>query len=132
MFRQHAGEDLVAQLEFMAAGIHGARGQRHARPHRADEQEQIGKALARLNMRMGVFVAHTDRLGRADPDDRPTRPSATLLKEVRESVEVAKRVNAKWMTVVPGSRGRRPTSTTRPPRRRDAQRACAISSRTGW
>jgi hydroxypyruvate isomerase len=51
---------------------------------------------------MGVFVAHSifwnePNLASGDPARREQ-----FLQEVRESVDVAKRVNAKWMTVVPG------------------------------
>jgi len=51
---------------------------------------------------MGVFVAHSiywkePNLASGTQDKRDE-----FLKEIKESVEVAKRVNAKWMTVVPG------------------------------
>jgi hydroxypyruvate isomerase len=63
--------------------------------------------MQRLNMRMGVFVAHT--IGWADANltsgDQAKREG--FLAEIRESVEVAKRVNATWMTVVPGMTDRR-------------------------
>ena len=108
MFAAHAGEDLVAQLEFMAAegftGLedNGMRGRPLA------EQERIGRTLERLKMRMGVFVAHTidwrePTLTSPDPAHRDV-----FLKEIRESVDIAKRVGAKWMTVVPGHVDRRP------------------------
>lgn len=51
---------------------------------------------------MGVFVAHKiywkePNLASGDLDFREE-----FLSQIKESVEVAKRVNAKWMTVVPG------------------------------
>jgi hydroxypyruvate isomerase len=57
---------------------------------------------------MGVFVAHTinwtePTLTAADPAKREA-----FLKEIRESVDIARRVGAKWMTVVPGHVDRRP------------------------
>jgi hydroxypyruvate isomerase len=66
------------------------------------EQERIGSEMARLGMRMGVFVAHTiywrePNLAGGDADRREE-----FLAEIRESVEVARRVGATWMTVVPG------------------------------
>jgi hydroxypyruvate isomerase len=72
------------------------------------EQELIGRTLARLNMRMGVFVAHTinwtaPTLTSSDPAHRDA-----FLKEIQESVDVARRVGATWMTVVPGHVDRRP------------------------
>jgi hydroxypyruvate isomerase len=108
MFRQHAGEDLVAQLEFMAAEGFTALEDNGMRGRPVAEQELIGKTLARLNMKMGVFVAHTidwnaSSLTSSDPAKRDA-----FLKEIAESVEIAKRVNATWMTVVPGHIDRRP------------------------
>ena len=108
MFRQHAGEDLVAQLEFMAAEGFTGLEDNGMRGRTVDVQERIGSTLARLNMRMGVFVAHNinweqPTLTSSDPAKRDT-----FLKEVRESVDIAKRVNARWMTVVPGHVDRRP------------------------
>jgi hydroxypyruvate isomerase len=108
MFTQHAGEDLVAQLEFMAAEGFTALEDNGMRERTPAVQEKIGSTLARLNMRMGVFVAHNinwEQPTLTSPD--PAKREA-FLKEIRESVEVAKRVNAKWMTVVPGHVDRRP------------------------
>ena len=80
MFRQHAGEDLVAQLEFMARrGLHRARGQRHAGPPgRRPGADRQARSRA-SSMRMGVFVAHTidwneptlTTAGRGDARDVP-------------------------------------------------------------
>jgi hydroxypyruvate isomerase len=65
-------------------------------------QQAIADALAERDMRMGVFVA-------AWPDwNAPTLTSGDagkreeFLAQLRESVEVAKRLNATWMTVVAG------------------------------
>jgi hydroxypyruvate isomerase len=102
MFGEHAGKDVVAQLEFMAAEGFTALEDNGMRGRPVEEQERIGRTLDRLGMRMGVFVAHTINW---------TEPTLTLgdaakrdafLREIRESVEIAKRVHAKWMTVVPG------------------------------
>jgi hydroxypyruvate isomerase len=103
MFRQHTGDDLVAQLKFFheqgftALEDNGLPGRSIA------DQEKIGKTLADLRMTMGVFVATKDF-------DKPTFAVATwkpevrepILKDMRNAVEIAKRVNAKWCTVVPG------------------------------
>ena len=58
--------------------------------------------MSKLDMMMGVFVAHNihwkePNLAGGNADKR-----AEFLKDIEGSVEVAKRVNAKWMTVVPG------------------------------
>ena len=67
-----------------------------------ETQKRIASFMINNNMQMGVFVAHTiywkePNLASGKKDKR-----AEFLKEIKESVEVAKRVNAKWMTVVPG------------------------------
>lgn len=108
MFREHSGADLVAQLEFMAAEGFTALEDNGMRGRTVADQELIGKTLARLGMRMGVFVAHT--INWTEPTltlgSGPHRD--TFLKELRESIDIAKRVGAKWMTVVPGHVDKRP------------------------
>ena len=59
MFTAHAGTDLVAQLEFMAAEGFTALEDNSMKSRSVADQERIANAMARLNMRMGVFVAHT-------------------------------------------------------------------------
>ena len=53
-------------------------------------------------MQMGVFVAHTIFWTEPNLAGGKAEGRELFLKEIQESVEVAKRVNAKWMTVVPG------------------------------
>ena len=102
MFTQHSGPDLAAQLEFMASEGFTALEDNSLKSRSVADQEKIGNTLAKLNMRMGVFVAHTiDWNEPGLPSARPEKIEK-FLTEVRESVDVAKRVNAKWMTVVPG------------------------------
>jgi len=68
----------------------------------AAEQAKIGDLLAKLDMRMGVFVmpkggnsANTLAAGKKEYLD-------VFLKGCRQSVEICKRTGAKWTTVVPG------------------------------
>jgi hydroxypyruvate isomerase len=107
MFRHHAGDDLVDQLRFMhevgfrALEDNGMKGRSVA------DQERVAREMERLGMEMGVFVAHTipwsdSSLAIAEQDAWDA-----FLRELNESVEVAKRVNATWMTVVPGQYDRR-------------------------
>lgn len=51
---------------------------------------------------MGVFVAHEISWKEPNLANGDEALREKFLKEITESVEVAKRVNAKWMTVVPG------------------------------
>ena len=102
MFTEHAGRDLVAQLEFMAAEGFTALEDNNMRTRPVADQERIAAAMTRLNMGMGVFVAHTIQWREADLVSGDAAKRTRFLDEVRASVDVAKRVNAKWMTVVPG------------------------------
>jgi len=101
-FEAHAGPDPIDQIEFMAAQGFTAFEDNGMRERSVAEQQRIADALQANEMRTGVFVAHTipwsePRLTGGDPDHR-----AAFLDEIRGSVDVAQRVNATWMTVVPG------------------------------
>ena len=65
-------------------------------------QQKIGDLLSSLEMQMGVFVAYGsfDRPTFARPDEDST---AEILQKMKDAVEIAQRVGAKWCTVVPGS-----------------------------
>jgi hydroxypyruvate isomerase len=103
MFREHAGgNDLVAQLQFMASEGFTALEDNNMRTRPVADQERVAAEMAKLNMRMGVFVAHTISWNAADLVLADAAKRDKFLGEIRESVDVAKRVNAKWMTVVPG------------------------------
>ena len=108
MFRAHAGPDLVAELEFMAAEGFTALEDNGMRGRPVAEQERIGEALIRLRMRMGVFVAHTINWTAPTLTSPAGEHHDTFLREVRESIDIAKRVGATWMTVVPGHVDSRP------------------------
>lgn len=107
MFRAHAGDDLVAQLEFMREEGFTALEDNGMKQRSVTDQERVAKAMDRLGMRMGVFVAHEIAWNEANlaSGDAPKRDA--FVQQVRESVEVAKRVRATWMTVVPGHVDRR-------------------------
>lgn len=98
-FDKNAGSDLIDQLKFMAD--HGFRAlEDNGLPKRSvEEQERIGKELERLNFTMGVFVAHGD-FGAVSFVKRDPEVRAMLVKEMHAAVDIAKRVNAKWATVV--------------------------------
>ena len=102
MFKHSAGEDLIDQLNFMADEGFTAFEDNNLKKRSISDQNKISSTLTKRNLRMGVFVAHSiywkePNLASGNIDKREE-----FLKEIRESVEVAKRVNAKWMTVVPG------------------------------
>lgn len=107
MFQNHAGPDLVDQLKFAADEGFTAWEDNGMRGRSPADQEKLGKAMADLGIRMGVFVVNdidwtnpTLATGRKDHLDR-------FLSNCQDSVVLAKRINAKWMTVVPGTINRR-------------------------
>jgi hydroxypyruvate isomerase len=102
MFKDHAGNDPVDQLTFMADQGFTALEDNGMKGRPVADQKKIAAALERLGMRMGVFVA-TGSYADATFTSGRSDVAETVLKDVRESVEVAKRVGAQWMTVVPGT-----------------------------
>ena len=102
MFENHAGKDLIDQIKFMYDQGFRSLEDNNLMKRTVEQQEKIGNILAKLGMTMGVFVvdkggnsANTLAAGNPDYID-------IFLKGCRGAIEVAKRVNAKWVTVVPG------------------------------
>ncbi|WP_339646712.1 TIM barrel protein [uncultured Salegentibacter sp.] len=102
MFSSHAGEDPIDQLNFMADQGFKAFEDNGMKGRTVALQEEMAATMAKRNIRMGVFVAHTIYWTKPNLASGDKDLQNEFLKEIRESVEVAKRVNAKWMTVVPG------------------------------
>ena len=104
MFAAHAGKDFIEQIKF--AHEHGFRSiEDNGMMDRTPEmQDKIGDTLAKLGMQMGVFVITTNgwhwkmslATGKQEFKD-------LIVRDCKTAVEVAKRCNAKWMTVVPGN-----------------------------
>ena len=101
-FRNHAGTDPIDNIKFMAdLGFRGLE-DNGMKGRDIATQEAIGRQLEESGMEMGVFVANSinwsePTLVLANEDIRNR-----FLDEIRSSVDVARRVNATWMTVVPG------------------------------
>ncbi len=102
MFKHSAGEDLLDQLQFMADAGFTAMEDNGMKGREISMQEKIASKMANLGMEMGVFVAHTIYWSEPSLTSGKQDKLDQFLKEVEESVDVAKRVNARWMTVVPG------------------------------
>ena len=102
MFKNSAGPDFIDQIKyaydlgFRAIEDNGMMGRT------PDMQSKIGDTLAKLGMKMGVFVV--DKGGNGANSLATGKPEYTdiFLKGCRQALEVAKRVNATWVTVVPG------------------------------
>ncbi len=104
MFAAHAGKDFIDQIKW--AHDQGFRSiEDNGMMNRTPEmQAKIGDTLAKLGMQMGVFVITTDgwhwkmslATGKQEFKD-------LIIRDCKTAVEVAKRCNAKHMTVVPGN-----------------------------
>lgn len=102
MFKHSAGADVIDQIKFMADQGFTAFEDNNLKRREKSLQNKIGETLAKLNMEMGVFVGGRVKgqgptLTSPDPQYREQ-----YLADIRDSVDAAKRVNAKWMTVIPG------------------------------
>ena len=102
MFKNLAGDDPIDQINFMADQGFTAFEDNGMMKRDVALQTKMGETLAKRGMTMGVFVvdkggnmANTLAAGKQEYID-------IFLDGCKRAVEVAKRVNAKWMTVVPG------------------------------
>jgi hydroxypyruvate isomerase len=101
MFADLAGPDPIDQIHFMhEMGFRAIEDNGMAR-RGVDLQKRIGATLEQLDMQMGVFVASAD-FSRVDFADSSKSMREELVAKMRNAVEVSKRVNATWTTVVPG------------------------------
>jgi hydroxypyruvate isomerase len=102
MFKHHAGEDPIDQLHFIADEGFASFEDNGMAGREIGLQELMSKTLKDRGLRMGVFVAHTIHWKEANLASGDKEKRAEFLDEIRNAVAVAKRVDAKWMTVVPG------------------------------
>ena len=104
MFKNHAGDDFIEQIKFAHSMGFRSIEDNGMMGRTAAQQQIIGDTLAKLSMTMGVFVITSQNwhwktsltTGKQEWID-------LMVKDCKEAVEVAKRCNAKWMTVVPGN-----------------------------
>jgi len=102
MFKNHAGSDLIDQLKFMAEMGFTAMEDNQMMERPKEMQEKIASQMSRLGMTMGVFVAYGDFSKKSFVAGSKSIHQM-LVKRMTDAVEVARRVNAKWCTVVPGA-----------------------------
>jgi hydroxypyruvate isomerase len=67
-----------------------------------EEQDKIGALLSKLGMTLGVFVVDGGDNWKVSLTTGKQEFKDVFIKTCKDCVELAKRVNAKWMTVVPG------------------------------
>lgn len=102
MFKHHAGENILDQIRFSIDQGFSAFEDNEMKGRSISEQAAMGKLMAEHNMTMGVFVAHKIYWKEPNLASGKKEYLDEFLNDIKTSVEVAKRVNAKWMTVVPG------------------------------
>lgn len=102
MFKNNGGNDFIDQIKYMYdQGFRGIEDNgMSGRP--VDQQKKIGETLAKLGMTMGVFVVPKGGNSENSLAAGKKEYVDVFLNGCRQSVEIAKRVNAKWCTVVPG------------------------------
>ena len=115
MFHEHAGDSIEDQIAYFAdQGFTGFE-DNGMKGRSVEEQRAIAAVLERRGVMMGIFVA---------TDIDWTNPTLTtgeashrekFVAQMRESVEVAKRMNTKTCTIVPGVEHRNIRSAPRPP-----------------
>jgi hydroxypyruvate isomerase len=105
MFKESAGEDIIDQIKFSADQGFTAWEDNGAMRRPAELQTQMGETLRKLGMTMGVFVSFGSASGKESDfvtqTDKEYREG--LRKAMREAIETAKRLGAKWTTVVPNA-----------------------------
>jgi hydroxypyruvate isomerase len=102
MFRHAAGSDLKDQLKFAADQGFRSWEDNGMKSRPVAEQQRIAQAMQRLDIQMGVISATRGTSDRPTftSDDKDLRQQ--IVEQMRQVVDVAKRVNAKWLTAVLG------------------------------
>lgn len=102
MFKHSAGEDPIDQLNYMADQGFYAFEDNGMKGRTVELQKKMAQTMEKRGIEMGVFVAHKIYWKEPNLASGKQDLREEFLGHIKESVEVAKRVNAKWMTVVPG------------------------------
>jgi len=102
MFKNLAGDNFIDQIKFAYDNGFRAIEDNGMSGRSEEEQKKIGDTLAKLGMAMGVFVqpglgndSNMLASGKADQVEK-------FIVSCKKAVEIAKRLNSKFVTVVPG------------------------------
>ena len=102
MFTNSAGKNFLDQIQFAYDNGFRAIEDNGMTGRPVDEQTKIGDKLGQTGHDHGVFVVDKGGNGANSLAAGKQEYVDIFLKGCRQAVEVAKRVNAKWVTVVPG------------------------------
>ena len=103
MFRNTAGPDFIEQIKYAHSMGFRSIEDNGMMSRTPEMQQKIGDTLASLGMSMGVFVIAFSINDKINLTTGSQEWKDKFVQTCKESVEVAKRCNAKWMTVVPGN-----------------------------
>jgi hydroxypyruvate isomerase len=102
MFENNAGKSFLDQIQYMYdQGFRSIEDNGYL-GRSTEEQTKIGDLLAKLGMRMGVFVVDGGDNWKVSLTTGKKEFKDKFVDTCKRSVEAAKRCNAKWLTVVPG------------------------------
>ena len=101
-FRATVGDDVIDQINYCHEKGFTAIEYNRIERETPEKQTEIGETLAKNDMKMGVFVAYANFNTPTFTDPRK-ESTEEILQKMKDAVEIAKRCNAKYMTVVPGS-----------------------------
>ena len=107
MFRHHAPGGYNDELKFAADQGFVAWEDNGIRGRSAADQVKLGKEMSRLGIEMGIFVANDDGLSKPILTSGDQGMRDKFLANIKETVEVAKRVNTKYVTLVIGTEAHR-------------------------
>jgi hydroxypyruvate isomerase len=100
-FRQHAGEDPIDQIKFMADEGFSAMFDNGLMGKPPELQERIAREMDRLGMTMGPYVMYAE-FGKATFVTQDKEFQDHIVGRTKAAVEVAKRTNSKWTLIAPG------------------------------
>lgn len=101
MFEEHSGKDLADNVKFCYDMGFRAMFDNGIMNRPVDEQMKIATSMQKLGMELGPFVLYADFSVTSFVMNKP-ETREMLVKKMKEGVEVAKRIGAKWALVVPG------------------------------
>ncbi len=102
MFQNSAGKDEIDQLKFMHEMGFRALEDNGMMGRSPELQTKIGETMAKLDMQMGVFVIDGGDNWKVSLATGKQEFKDLFVNTCKKAVEVAKRCNAKYMTIVPG------------------------------
>jgi hydroxypyruvate isomerase len=100
-FREHAGNDPIDQLKFMADEGFSAMFDNGLMGKPPEQQEKIAQEMNRLGMTAGPFVMYAE-FSKATLVTTDQEVRDQIVNLTKQAVETSKRANAKWALIAPG------------------------------